>query len=228
MTIWRLYDDFFRFLDRWNNGDDPWVIYQRDYLEPHAAFLHAYWGNFDHFDLTQIAQRVKKIKREDYGHLRSLILAEAPTVLAEGALGRACALVPIEPEPDVYLFVGFFSADGNVLEIQGKAAIAMGLERYKDFRDLPLLIAHEYGHCAQKPLLKDLFPEERRPLYGHLMAEGLAVLFTEALYPEIPLHRHLFITRERLQWCEQNQDIFLELAEGDLTSEKLIPVFFGS
>ena len=105
----------------------------------------------------------------------------------------AWAPLPIEPEPDVYLFVGFFSADGKTLEIQGQPAIALGLERFKDFRDLPLLVAHEYGHCAQKVLLKDIIPEEGRTLLSCLMPEGLAVLFTEALYPEIPLHRHLFI-----------------------------------
>jgi len=228
MSILRLYEDFFKFLDEWRDGEDLWAICQRKYLEPHAAFLHAYWKNFDHFDLAQIAQRVQKIKREDYGHLRSLIMAEDPTVLAEGTLGRARALLPMEPEPDVYLFVGFFSADGKVLEIQGKPAIAIGMERFKSFRDLPLLVAHEYGHCAQKILLKNPIPGEGRTLLGHVTAEGLAVLFTEALYPEIPLHRHLFISPERLRWCEGNEEVLIELAAGDLTSEKLVPVFFGS
>jgi hypothetical protein len=32
MRFWRLYDDFFKSLDRWNAGKDPWDIYHRDYL----------------------------------------------------------------------------------------------------------------------------------------------------------------------------------------------------
>jgi hypothetical protein len=226
MAIKRLYPDFFHFLEQ-SQVEDIWEDYRRIYLDPHQEFLNAYWESFCHFDRSQIVERVRQIKRENYGHLHSLVLMQDPSVLAEEALCRSRSLCPMDPEPDVYLFVGFFSADAKVLEIRGKSAIAVGLERFKDFRDLSLLITHEYGHCAQKLLLKDSFPAEKRPLLGHLMAEGLAILFAEALYPEVPLHRHLFITLDRLRWCEQNREMLLELAEADLTSEKLVPVFFG-
>jgi len=55
----------------------------------------------------------------------------------------------------------------------------------------------------------------------------LAVLFTEAIYPEIPLHRHLFIPPDRLRWCEENRDVLLELAEPELGSTNLVPILFG-
>jgi uncharacterized protein YjaZ len=127
----------------------------------------------------------------------------------------------------VYLFVGFFSAEGTTLEVEGWPSIALGLERFKDFQDVSLLISHEYCHCVQRSFLRDFLSSPERPLLSFIVAEGLSVLFSEAVYPEIPLHRHLFLTSQRLQWCQENQEVLLELAGADLASEKLVPVFFG-
>jgi len=226
MAVKPLYLNFFEFLGQ-TGKEDPWLAYQRLYIQPHLNFFEAYWKTFNHFDSPQIAARVRKIKEEDYGQLRSLVQSQDPAVLAEAALNRCRGTLPLNPEPLVYLFVGFFSADGTTLEVEGWPSIALGLERFKDFKDLPLLVSHEYCHCAQRSLLRNFFPPQERPLLFFIVAEGLSVLFSEVVYPEIPLHRHLFLTPERLQWCQENQEVLLELAGADLASEKLVPIFFG-
>ena len=226
MKIHPLYLDFFAFLDQMGE-EDPWLSYQRSYLNPHEKFLTAYWKNFNYFDIDQIADRVRQIKGEDYGHLRSLIQSQDPGVLADGALKRCQRVYPLKPQPPVYLFVGFFSADGVTLEVDGSPSIALGLERFRDFQDLPLLISHEYGHCTQRSLLKDVFPPGERSLLFTIIAEGLSVFFSQVVYPEIPRHRHLFLTPERMQWCQENRETLLELAGADLPSPKLVPVLFG-
>lgn len=225
MPVLNLYKDFLNFLDSLPE-DDPWPSYERLYLRPHKNFFETYWGNFAHFDREQIAQRVRQIKREDYGQLRSLIQSEDPVRLAEEALRRCRKILPLDPEPQVYLFVGFFSADGVTIELEGAPAVAIGMERFRDVRDLPLIVAHEYGHCAQRVHLKDFFPKEGNLLYS-IVAEGLSVLFSEAAYPEISLNRHLYLTPERWQWAKENRDTILELAAADLASNKLIPILFG-
>ena len=227
MSIKALYLDFFRFLDQ-GSEEGKWKAYRNIYLNPHKGFFDAHWAFFEGFDLTQIAERVEKIKKEDYGHLHSLILEEDPIALAKGTIEKCRSLVSLNPEPDIYLFVGFFSADGKTLEVQGRPAIALGLERFRDFKDLPLLLAHEYCHCAERILLKGVHSGEENTLLTAIIREGLAAFFTEAAYPQIPLYRHLFITPERLQWCEENREAILDLAGGDLTSEKLVSVLFGS
>ncbi len=226
MDVKALYLDFFEFLNRLPEGD-PWPSYQRLYLEPNDRFFAAYQKTFDHLDREQLAGRVRQIKAGDYGQLRSLLHILDPAKMAEEALLRCCATLPFDPEPPVYLFVGFFSADGFTVEVDGIPSIALGLERCKDFKDIPLLVAHEYCHCAQHRFLKNLFPEGERSLQQTMIREGLSVLFTETVYPEISLHRHLFLTPERWEWSRQNQDALLELAGADLLSEKLIPVLFG-
>ena len=226
MNVKPLYLDFFRFLDQMP-GDDPWASYQRLYLDPHEKFFQAYWKTFDNFNLEQIRERVQQIKEGDYSLLRSSIQFQDPVPLAEEALRRCQSVLALSPEPPVYLFVGFFSADGATVVVDGVPSIALGMERFKDFRDLSLLVSHEYGHCVQRSLLKKSFPPEGRTLVLKIVAEGLSVLFTRAVYPEIPLHRHLFLTPERLRWCRENQEALLELAAADLASEKLVPVLFG-
>ena len=226
MKVQPLYLDFFEFLDRLGK-EDAWDVYQQCYIHRHEKFFEAYWKTCNHFDFSQIAARVRKIKKEDYGQLKSLVASQDPAVLVEEALSRCRRTLPLKPEPAVYLFVGFFSAEGMTLEVDGRPCIALGLERFKDFQDLSLLVSHEYCHCAQRILLTSFLSSPTRPLHTFIVAEGLAVLFSEGIYPEIPLHRHLFLTPERLRWCQENQEVLLELAGADLASEKLVPIFFG-
>jgi len=226
MSVHSLYLDFFRFLDQ-KPEDDPWPLYRRLYFKPHERFLMAYWRNFDHFDLDQIAARVRQIKKPDYGQLRALIQRQDPAILTEETLDKCQAIFPLETQPSVYLFVGFFSADGGTVEVDESPVIALGLERFRDFRDFPLLISHEYGHFALRSLQKDRSAQGPPTLLPRVISEGLSVLFSQLVYPEIPLHRHLFLTSERLRWCRENQEVLLDIAGADLAAEKLTPILFG-
>ena len=226
MAVKPLYLDFFEFLGRLGK-EDPWSAYERYYIQRHSEFFEAYWKTFNHFDSSQIVERVRRIKEGDYGQLRSLVQSQDPAPLVEEALSRCQCTLPLNPEPEVYLFVGFFSAEGTTLEVEGRPSIALGLERFKGFQDVSLLVSHEYCHCAQRSLLRNFLSHPERPLLSFIVSEGLSVLFTEMIYPEIPLHRHLFLTPERLQWCQENEEILLELAGADLASEKLVPILFG-
>jgi len=227
MSIDLLYVDFFRFLDQLQKEGDPWPVYQQLYLQPHFDFFKAYWGAFKHFDEGQIASRVRQIKKEDYGHLRSLIETEDVAGKTAETLEQCRPVIKLPEDPPVYLFIGFFSLDGATVEVNGHLSIALGLERFKNFKDLPLLVAHEYCHCAQRLLQKDLFGGTERPLLLSIISEGFAVLFTELLYPRTPLNRHLFLSPERLQWCRENREALLDLAGADLASAKLVPILFG-
>ena len=226
MSVHSLYLDFFRFLDL-RSEDDPWPLYQRLYLQPHERFLMAYWGNFDHFDLDQIAARVRQIKKADYGQLRTLVQRQDPAALAAEALDKCQAIFPLEAQPPIYLFVGFFSADGVTMEMGESPVIALGLERFRDFQDLPLLVSHEYGHFALRGLLKNRSAQGPPALFSRVISEGVSVFFSQLVYPEIPLHRHLFLTPDRLRWCRTNQEALLDLAGADLDAPKLIPILFG-
>lgn len=227
MAIKCLYRDFFKFLEEMKKGD-PWSSFQELYLKPYNDFFTAYWERFSLLSSEQIRERVLQIKEGDYGQLKGLIQAYDPAQLAAETLQKCQKVLPLSPAPDVYLFVGFFSADGTTLEVSGSPAIALGLERFKDFRDFSLILTHEYGHCALWSPLQEFFPQKEKPLLYSIISEGLAVFFSEAVLPEIPLYRHLFLTPERLGWCKENQETLLALTGADLSSPKLIPILFGA
>ena len=111
--------------------------------------------------------------------------------------------------------------------MKGSPVIAIGLERFRNFRDLALLVGHEYAHCAQRVLSEDFCSQEDRPLSRAFLAEGLATHFTQRMAPEIPEHRHLFLTRERLHWCQENKKALMDFAGDELDSARRIPVLFG-
>ena len=136
MSVNPLYLDFFKFLDQFQEKD-PWPTYQRLYLQPHDQFFGAYWQTFNHLDPEQIRERVRQIKEGDYSLLRGLIQSQDPVPLAEEALHRCESALPLFPEPAVYLVVGFFSADGVTLEVEGSPSIVLGMERFKTSRTFP-------------------------------------------------------------------------------------------
>jgi hypothetical protein len=137
-------------------------------------------------------------------------------------------LLPRIPEPDVYLMVGFFSADGFLVTLRGRPVIGIGLERYRDLRPLDIVLAHEYCHYARQTVLGDDRRSSEEHLGEKLFAEGLSVHFSRKVFPERPLSDHLLISRQRLNWCRENEPMMLDLIRGRLPGGELIPVLFGT
>lgn len=205
MPTYYLYKDFLRFLDALEE-EDPWDAYSKYYYYPHKAFLQSYWRTFRWMDLEQIRARVEKVKKGDYSTLQSLLRSIDLEDAVKSILTKCAHVIEAPQEPEIYFIVGFFSADGFVFEHQGKPVIGFGLERFEDWRLLPVLFAHEYAH-----FLKHLYRcdepylwEGSDTLKRFLLSEGLAISFSKMVFPEYPLRDHLFFPEERLSWCRQN------------------------
>ncbi|HID94516.1 MAG TPA: hypothetical protein EYP53_00470 [Candidatus Latescibacteria bacterium] len=224
MPLYPIYRDFFRFINGLDKGPDPWVSYQRHYLRPHREFLFSYWRSFKWMDLGQIEERVRRIRRGDYSVLEGLIAQEAPEKIIAKALERCERFATPTEEPDVYLIVGFFSSDGFVVEFRGRPVIGFGLERFRDFMPLKIIFAHEYCHylrrltkgCARACSLAEM-----------LLSEGLAAVFSEFVFPERPLHEHIFLSRSRVNWCIENEAYLLGLVRSELRSSNLVSSLFS-
>lgn len=177
---------------------DPWRAYRQQYLSAHREFLKAYWQQCLGLDARAWRERVGLVRPTDYGHLKALLHDRDPRALTEHALARCQALLPVDPEPTVYLMVGFFSPDGYVIRVRNRWVIGIGLERFRHFHLLHLVVAHEYCHYARR-----MAGWHQQTLAEKLVSEGLSVAFTRQAFPRRPLSDHLFVNRARLNWLQE-------------------------
>lgn len=223
MPIHSLYKDFFRFIEAFDKGEDIFQAYQDYYFKPHEKFLTSYWKHFKHFDEELIEKRVKIIKKGDYALLQSILMVEKPEELCRNALKRCletaesfkAAELRI-PEPDIYLFIGFFSADGVTFMLDDVPVIGFGLERYKSLREMPILIAHEFSHYLDKiepGFFRTKKTCEKGTLGELLLSEGLAFHFSMKAFPQRKVMEHLFLRRDVYNWCVEEEEMLMKEIE---------------
>jgi hypothetical protein len=225
--IFPLYGDFFRFLESLNTGKDSWEAYEEIYLRPHRNLFGTYWKTFfPQMDVRTLQDRVRQVRPGHYATLEYLVEKRKPEAIVQEVLPRCLALLPRFPEPDVYLMVGFFSADGFIVEVAGWPAIGIGLERFKDFRLLDIIVTHEYCHYARRLALGTSPDPDQETLGQKLLSEGLSVVFCQRLFPGRKLEDHLLMSRRRLNWCQKNEALLESMAKPELNSVAMVPVFF--
>jgi len=215
MSTHLLYEDFFRFLDALDaTRGDPWELYQAHYVEPHRAVLEAYWRQVLGRPDEVWAARVRAVRPAHYGLLRALVETADLRAIAADAMQRCQRLVRLEPEPDVYFLVGFFSPDAFAFEVEGRWAIGVGMERLGGLRLVPILLVHEYAHCYRRLL--------GRPanLGDRMVEEGLAVELAARAFPERPTAEHLLMTPGQLSALHQYERKLWKQIEHLLGSEE--------
>jgi len=223
-----IYKDFLRFLDALET-EEVWEAYEKYYYHPHRAFLESYWTTFRWMDVRQIRDRVRRVRRGDYSTLLALLTEADLESMAEEALALCMRTFRAPQMPDIYFMVGFFSADGFVLELKERPVIGFGLERFRSWRPLPVLFAHEYGHY-----LRHLWRSDEPYLFDGgtvlprlLLTEGLCTAFSEWVFPHYPLNEHLFYTEERLRWCDRNEQYLLDVLDAALRGERECTIFWS-
>ncbi|MEW5901957.1 MAG: hypothetical protein AB1715_10880, partial [Acidobacteriota bacterium] len=146
MRIYSLVKDFFAFLERTTLRGPKWPNYYSTYYKAHQDFFEAYFSIFSLLDKESLRGRVESIKKGDYSALRNLAAFSPPEAIVQRAYERCRQVTAGDEEPDVYLFVGFFSPAAFLMTLTDKPVMCFGLERFKDFRLMGILFAHEYAH----------------------------------------------------------------------------------
>jgi len=224
MNIFSLYRDFFKFLEKITSHSGKWKIYSDYYYQPHLGFLENYFSHFPLINSLSLKQRIETIKTSDYSLLKDLILVCPPEKIIYEAHQKCKSIVLPREESEVYLFIGFFSPDGFVMNIQGKPVICFGLERFKDFKLLRILFAHEYSHFLLN-LSRGEVPKEKK-LKWLLISEGMGIYFSLLAFPNHKLSDNFLFSRARLNWCKANEPYLREIySSGRFSPQELIDIY---
>ena len=224
MRIYSLYSDFFKFLEKVTPSSEKWVDYYLSYYQPHQEFLESYFSHFPLIDFSTLKQRVGMIKKTDYAWLEDLIKFCPPENIIKEAYLKCKSIVFPKEEPEVYLFIGFFSPDGFIMDFREKPVICFGLERYRDFRLLRILFAHEYAHFLLN-LNKGEIPEEKKYKWI-LISEGICTYFSFLTFPGCRMQDHFLFSQDRLNWCQRNEGYLREIyCSRKFSSPELIDFF---
>jgi hypothetical protein len=224
MKVFSLYRDFFVFLDKISPRSSKWEIYFTHYFKPHQEFLENYFSYFPLIDVSNLRERVERIKASHYSLQKHLTSFCPPEKIISESYEKCRSIVSSKEKPEVYLFVGFFSPDAFVMNFRGKPVICFGLERFRDFRLLRILFAHEYAHFLLNSSRGEI-PEDKK-LKWLLISEGIGTYFSSSAFPESKISDNLLMRRDRLNWCQEHEDYLRDIyCSGRFSSEELIDFF---
>jgi len=213
LIIVPVYKKFFYFLDLLKRGKPAWPTYWQYYYFPYRHFFNAYFSFFPLLDREALKKRVEAIHPEHYSRLRLLLQAGKVEKILKAIHQRSLKLARPEKSCSlkVYLIIGFFSPEAFLLPLKKEKVIVFGLERWRDLSSLDLFYAHEYAHWLLETKVT-IIPEERKAFW-YLLVEGLACWFSGLVLPQRPLTDHLFLRRDRLNWCLENESFLKEIFE---------------
>jgi len=224
MKVYSLYLDFFKFLEKIPSPSEKWKVYFDYYYKPHKEFLDTYFSHSPLIDFWSLKERVEAIKASDYSLLKNLISVCPPERIIVEAYARCRRIVSFKKEPGVYLFVGFFSPDAFVMDFRRKPVICFGLERFRDFRLLRILFAHECAHFLLN-LGRGEVPEEKKWKW-RIVSEGIASYFSFLAFPSPKFFDHFLFSRDLFNWCAANESFLRDIyASRRYTGQELMDFY---
>ena len=201
MIICILYKDFINLLDGWCGLTDSQKLerFYSEYFKINEMFFNYYYFNYLNINKNQLNERVLKIQPEHYAQIKELCENMPPEKTAVEFVNKCRKLLDIEHKLNMFLIIGFFTAEGLSVSIEGvgEKNILIGLERFNDLNYLETIIAHEYGHC-----LFNL--KHELTIYEKIHREGLAFFFSGLIFPDKQLAKIVFLSKSDIYEIKDN------------------------
>ncbi len=218
MKIYCLYRDFFVFLRMINLEKDTWSAFRQYYYNKHSDFLSHLWHTYQRYSTQNIRERAGMIKKEDYADIENLLKIYDIEEKTREILLHCKRIYYDHDSCNVYILIGFFSPDAFVLWYKGRFVICVGLERFHNFKNYDVLLAHEYFHYIQNKVCGSI----SGPLVLQLIREGICVHFSRIAFPGRKEYEYLFLTAQAFASAEDSYETVREkLASKQIRREQL-------
>lgn len=209
-----------------------WRKFLKNYLEKHKPIIEEYCNNFYFIQRTSWEMCIEEYKKhwfersENRKELFSKFDEEKLQFNVSMGINAIEVVFPEAKEIDVYVLIGLYSSNAFQYFLKKSPAVGMAIEAYgttffgipMPYNDIPLWLSHEIGHALHyknpsHSLSKWLHLNglnlykaiEELPLYEFLVDEGLAVMTTKWVFPEVPLYKILGYTEDVYNWCANNE-----------------------
>lgn len=241
VAVHPIYVDFLEAL----REPQPWrrERYRKWYYLPNRALLDSYHRNWSGARPEWVEEHLEELYPDPaMQQLRALYPVDRFPKRAADLLAACSRLMPTPVEPDVYLMVGVYTSNAFETVLRGRPAMGICLEQHNPGpapkpqaldippEDVPIWFAHEYAHCVRfsgqsASLIRrtvgdgDFIKAElfgRVPMAEWLVAEGVAVAFSEAMAGGRPLARHLGYSPAQLAYCLDHEPQLWERLRPDL------------
>lgn len=224
------------------------------YTPMQASLTHPYQG-YEFFDTNSDFHFFRDLARNweiDQSSIQSWLLsseggrqkrfAESFLKIAPAVVKKVESIFGRELPGVLVLMPSFGDFDGFARYDQGSHRVMLGI----DFPDadvdyLRALTAHELSHVYRdhseavwshlgKPLTEISREEylEGGSAQEHLVSEGLATLFSQAIFPEIPFATHHYYERAEWEWCVANDESIDRALNDCLVGDEDVWSFYGS
>ncbi|HEY3365638.1 MAG TPA: DUF2268 domain-containing putative Zn-dependent protease [Symbiobacteriaceae bacterium] len=234
MSVIPVYQDVLRALRSVGDGYPAWPAFAEGVYRLHRAYFD---GLLETYGETMLGPGGLSGAVERMAPSLRQALASAPGFGLEAQVGhilQAIRLLLPGDEPDLYLGTLFFMAPAATLSVNGRPAIALGLERFHPAppssgqkfwyhpREVVEMVPHEAAHAARMQVL-GLPPTPRLlTLLEMVMLEGTALTFTDLYLGRMTLAT--FMDSERLNWHQQHDAAVRAHAAADFAASGM-PAF---
>lgn len=152
-----------------------------------------------------LRERVEKTLYKHYSYLETLTRRNPPEEIVRRSIRKSIKIMPVRQEVNIYLIIGFFSADGFTINVQEKPVIGIGLERMQNFSNIDIITAHEYAH-----FIRNLYGLKSMNQFEETINEGIATVFSKRVLPQKPLPKHLFLSNAEFNRLLQMKDKIID------------------
>ncbi len=179
------------------------------------------------------------LKTPEYNHHRKI--AEKFIERAPDVLSRVQDFFGDKLHGEIRLAPSFMQFDGFARYDSGNHTVWFGIDHPDADEDyLKVLMAHELSHVHRdhqpnvwghtgvplKNFTREMYLEAVTA-EEHLASEGLATLFSQVVYPEVPLHIHHYYEPHEMAWCLENKSAIDKAMRQCLNTDQNVWKFYG-